>query len=92
MQRRVFILVFMVVVTLSSVGAAAAGVSASYAVMSDPQSSHGAVVSSSNYVITSTMGQPAIGVGASASYGLCSGFWCQAWLSQLQLFLPLVRR
>jgi hypothetical protein len=52
----------------------------------------GQTASSANYTIASTAGQPAIGQGASASYSVCSGFWCRAEAALAQLFLPLIRR
>jgi hypothetical protein len=48
--------------------------------------------SSASYTMQSTIGQPAAGSVGSASYDLCSGFWCgiKDWV--WDIFLPLAQR
>lgn len=43
------------------------------------------------YALDGTIGQAMVGVVSSASYELCSGFWCGA-AAQYRVYLPLVLR
>ena len=91
--RRGALLMVLCILVISTLGAAWASSSASYVIQPSVVASGGAAASSANYSITSTAGQPATGQAASASYSLCSGFWCGVQLSvERLLFLPLVKR
>ncbi len=49
----------------------------------------GGPVVSSNYGLESTAGQIAVGQSDSASYDLCTGYWCEAAI-EYKIYLPLV--
>jgi hypothetical protein len=92
MKRLSLLIIVIILLALGPALVARAGSSANYAIPSSLVASGGQTASSANYTIASTAGQPAIGRGASASYSLCSGFWCQVQAGLTQLFLPLVKR
>jgi hypothetical protein len=48
--------------------------------------------SSASYTMQSTIGQPATGSSQSASYEMCSGFWCRIQKVLWSIFLPVVNR
>lgn len=48
--------------------------------------------SSASYTMQSTIGQPVAGDLQSASYGMCSGFWCNIKEWVWDVFLPLILR
>ncbi len=50
----------------------------------------GGMASSTNYTVTFTVGQSAIGTLSSSSYQTCLGFWCSE--AFYRLFLPLILR
>ncbi len=53
--------------------------------------SGGGTIQSTHFIVSSTIGQPAVGTISSASYEVCTGYWC--WLEQIaRIFLPLVIR
>lgn len=67
--------------------------SASYAIPWEVFASGGSMTASSaSYAMQSTIGQPVAGLLGSASYDLCSGFWCgvEEWV--WQFFLPITLR
>ncbi len=72
----------------ATVSAAPEGVS--YQIKWDAIGSGAATMSSTNYIVMATVGQPAIGEMTSDNYRLGSGYWYQflEWLS----FLPLTLR
>lgn len=50
----------------------------------------GNTMSSANYTLKSTVGQPVIGNFSSASYEVANGFW-QSIFNTLKTFLPLIQ-
>jgi len=48
----------------------------------------GGAASSTNYGVNFIVGQSAIGVSSSATYGSCLGYWCGEF--EYRVFLPLV--
>ena len=92
MQRQPARLIVLSLFVLGSLGAAWAGASASDAIQPSVVASGGIAAASANYSINSSVGQAAIGQQASASYALCSGFWCRAASLARALFLPLAQR
>jgi len=51
----------------------------------------GGAASSAHYAVNFTVGQAAIGIASSTSYGGCLGYWCGA-AAQYRVYLPLVLR
>ena len=92
MKRQSVLLIVIVLFALGTAAVARAGFSANYATPAQVLASGGQSATSANYAIVSTAGQPAIGLGSSLSYSLCSGFWCQVQSALARLFLPLVKR
>lgn len=43
------------------------------------------------YSLSSTVGQPVVGIVSQNGSKLCSGFWCQVW-SYFNLHLPIIQR
>ncbi len=78
------LLVFVVLLALGSVVAGSPG---SHTLAPDVVASGGQAASSASYSFVSTLGQPVIAQGSSASYATCGGYWCQipasykVWLS-----------
>jgi hypothetical protein len=52
------------------------GASVDYAITRDVIGGGGQAVSSTDYGMDATIGQPAIGQSSSSDYGWCHGFWC----------------
>lgn len=50
----------------------------------------GGVMSSSNFVASTTMAQPAIGEMSSTHFNACTGFWCGVGGFIWRIMLPLV--
>ena len=51
----------------------------------------GGPANSAQYAADVTVGQPAIGVGASASHGACLGYWCGGEV-EVRVYLPALLR
>ena len=51
----------------------------------------GGPASSTSYAVNLTIGQSAIGIFDSGSYGVCLGYWCSGATGS-RVFLPLVLR
>lgn len=51
-------------------------ISADYEIVPDVVAAGGQAATSADYAMTSTAGQPAIGLATSADYALCHGYWC----------------
>lgn len=56
-----------------------------------PLTGSGSKSASTNYQANITMGQTGIGLGESAGYESCIGYWCGA-AGGYQVFLPMIRR
>lgn len=66
---------------------------ASYAISWQVFASGGSqTASSTSYIMQSTVGQPVTGSSQSASYQMCSGFWCGVKEWVWKVFLPIVLR
>jgi hypothetical protein len=72
--------------------AVSAGSSTHYSINPQAITSGGETVAAGPYTIQASAGQPLIGESGSASYTICSGFWCQIRAALSKLFLPLVTR
>jgi hypothetical protein len=66
-----------VVALLVVVAVTPSGASGSYTLAPDVMASGGQASSSASYSLVSTLGQPMVGAGSSASYAACSSYWCQ---------------
>ena len=51
----------------------------------------GGAASSAHYAVNFTVGQAAIGIASSTSYGGCLGYWCGA-AAGYRVYLPLLLR
>jgi hypothetical protein len=56
-----------------------------------PLTGSGGATSSTNYAVSFTVGQSAIGASSSTNYGGCLGYWCGAEV-EYSVYLPLVMR
>ncbi len=73
------------------VGAVMAMESDNYAINWDVVGSGGETSTSTSFALAGTIGQGVVGSQSSASYGLCSGYWCSGEAAY-SIYLPLVLR
>ena len=73
------------------VGAVVAMESDNYAINRDVVGSGGGPGASASFALKGTIGQGVVGSPSSASYGLCSGYWCDGEVVH-SIYLPLVLR
>jgi hypothetical protein len=97
MQKKVLLLLMaglLLLAGLMMVGttAVSAGSSTHYSINPQAITSGGETVAAGPYTIQASAGQPLIGESGSASYTICSGFWCQIRAAVHHLFLPLITR
>jgi hypothetical protein len=67
------------------------GVSPSFTLNWEVVGSGGSVMTSSNYILSSTSGQPVIGQVTNSNYRLQSGYWTDIRDWFFRVFAPLVR-
>jgi hypothetical protein len=48
----------------------------------------GGNINSNHFQVSSTIGQPVIGISASSNFEVCSGFWCKV-LVFFEVYLPI---
>lgn len=74
------------------VTAVSAGSSTHYTINPQAITSGGETAAAGPYTIRASAGQSLTGESGSASYTICSGFWCQIRAALHNLFLPLTLR
>jgi hypothetical protein len=90
--KRFLLILYLLILILSLASPVLAETSASYDLSWWTVDSGGATgLSSGAYTLSGTAGQPDAGALSSGDYALAGGFW-QALLSQLQNFLPMIKR
>lgn len=86
---KTFIALFIVCALLLLASTTLAGASTHYALTSDVLATGGQPISSANYSIVSTVGQPLIGSNGTVTYSACSGYWCEI-ITRNDVYLPLI--
>ena len=90
MKRKILLLSLvaaLLLITVSSVGASTEALTVPWSVIGGG----GGTITGGTFTISSTIGQPVTGWTLSATYDVCSGFWCRM-NSWVRLMLPLVMR
>jgi hypothetical protein len=91
-RKQLLLLLYLVILLLSLTSPALAETGATYDLSWWTVDSGGATsLTSGTYTLSGTAGQPDAGSLASGDYDLAGGFW-QALISELQNFLPFIRK
>ena len=89
MKRKVIVVISVFLFCLALTGTTNAMSSTQYAIDWSVVGSGGEPVHSTSYGANTTVGQPIVRLSQSTSYGLCSGYWCEAGMAY-RIYLPAV--
>ena len=90
MKRITFVLILVALLVLASSVLAMESTHYSLAWFT-PMTGSGGTAASSNYSVSFTVGQSAVGATSSTNYEGCLGYWCQGGVT-FSIYLPLVLR
>jgi hypothetical protein len=89
MKRQVIVVMGVFLFCLGLTGTANAISSVGYAIDWSVVGAGGEAIHSTSYSANTTVGQAIVRVSHNTSYGLCSGYWCDAVLEH-RIYLPVV--